>query len=452
MNKNRREFVQQAAIAAAAPFVLKPFQILSSSSFSANDKIRLATIGMGIQGHYDTRSALANEGVEFVGAADLYTGRLEHLKELYGKDFYTTRDYRELLQRKDIDAVIVATTDHWHDTITIDALKAGKHVYCEKPMVQQISEGPAVIDAWRKSGKTMQVGSQRISGSDFQKAKELIAAGAIGEINFIEASYDRFSSIGAWNYSIPLDASPATVDWDTYLKDTAKIPFDAKKFFRWRNYREYGTGVAGDLFVHLITGVHYATGSLGPERIYASGGLTYWKDGRNVPDVLVGVLDYPKTNAHAEFQLVMRVNFANAGTINNTTRIIGSEGQLEFVRGGLKMTNRKLPKAPGMGGYDSLFTFTEEQQKAYEKQYNSMYSEDDKKAPDVKEEFFANPEGPGEHVRHFGNFFENMRKNSQATVEDPVFGYRAAAPVLACNASYFEKKTYYWDPVSMKLK
>src|SRR5690606_5890868 len=148
MKKNRREFVQQAAMAAAAPFVLKPFHILSSSSFSANDKIRLATIGMGIQGHYDTRSALANEGVEFVGAADLYSGRLEHLKELYGKDFYTTRDYRELLQRKDIDAVIVATTDHWHDTITIDALKAGKHVYCEKPMVQQISEGPAVIDAW----------------------------------------------------------------------------------------------------------------------------------------------------------------------------------------------------------------------------------------------------------------------------------------------------------------
>ncbi len=451
MKNNRRQFVKDAAKLSIAPFVLKPFNILPTGKLGGINNIRLATIGMGIQGHYDTKAARENEGIEFVGAADLYQGRLNHMKELEGNDFFTTRDYREILNRKDIDAVIIATTDHWHDKITIDSLKAGKHVYCEKPMVQDISEGAAVIDAWKASGKTMQVGSQRISGSDFEEARRLIAAGEIGEINFIEASYDRFSSIGAWNYSIPLDASANTVDWDTYLKDTAKIPFDAKRFFRWRNYKEYGTGVAGDLFVHLVTGVHYAVQSKGPERIYASGGLTYWKDGRNVPDVMVGVLDYPKTDKHAAFQLVMRVNFANAGTINNNTRIIGSEGQIEFQWNGLKITKRKLAKAPGMGGYDSLFTFEEKEQKAYENHYNSLYSEADKKAEPMTERIFKNPEGENEHVRHFGNFFENIRKGSQDTVEDPIFGFRAAAPVLACNKSYFEKTTLYWDPVKMKL-
>ncbi|UBM57983.1 Gfo/Idh/MocA family oxidoreductase [Marinilongibacter aquaticus] len=448
----RREFIEKGAMLGASPFLIKPFNILNSSKFSPNDKIRLATIGMGIQGHYDTNAALANEGVEHVAVADLYQGRLNHMKELHGNKIDTYRDYRELLQRKDIDAVIIATTDLWHDTITKDALKAGKHVYCEKPMVHKIEQGSSVIEAWKKSGKTMQVGSQRVSGSDFAEARRLISEGAIGEINYIEASYDRFSSIGAWNYSIPLDASPETIDWDTYLKDTAKVPFDPKKFFRWRAYKDFGTGVAGDLFVHLISGVHYAVQSNGPSRIFASGGLRYWKDGRNMPDVMVGILDYEKSANHPAFQLVMRVDFANAGTINNTTRIIGSEGQIEFIRGGLKLTKHKLPKAPGMGGYDSLFTIEEKQQKAYEEMYNAKYSEADRKAEPIEEVVFKNPEGPSEHVRHFGNFFENARKGSQNTIEDPVFGFRAAAPVLACNKSYFERKPVEWDAEKMKLK
>lgn len=450
----RRKFIKGAgaAIVAGSALPVTPFNILRNLRISPNDKIRIATIGMGIQGHYDTRAALKNEGIELVAAADLYTGRLEQVKADFGKNIFTTRDYREVLAKKDIDAVLVVTPDHWHDTIAIDALKSGKHVYCEKPMVQDIKEGKSVIDAWKKSGKTMQIGSQRISGAVFQEAKRRIDAGDIGEVNFIESNNDRFDAIGAWNYSIPTDASPHTVDWDTFLKDTAKLPFDANRFFRWRNYKSYGTGVAGDLFIHLITGVHYVMDSKGPERIYSSGGLRYWTEGRNVPDVMVAILDYPQQGKNTPYQMVLRVNFVNAGKIDNFTRIIGSEGQLELGYDGLTISKKTLPKAPGYGGYDSYFTFSKEEQARFKVWYDKKYSQADREAPPLKEEIFKAPDDDDQHKNHFANFFENVRKGSQNTIEDPLFGFRAAAPVLACNMSYFDQKVIEWDPDKMVLK
>lgn len=457
MKPNRRNFIKNVTAASAllaTESIAKPFHIIRDlKKISPNDKIRFATIGMGIQGHSDTKAALrSSQDVEFVAAADLYDGRLTRVKELYGKDIFTTRDYRQILERKDIDAVLIVTPDHWHDHITKAALQAGKNVYCEKPMVHHINEGLSVIDAWKKSGKTMQVGSQRISSASFKEAKRLFQAGEIGEINYVESNNDRFNAIGAWNYSIPTDASPSTVDWDTYLGDAPKRAFDAKRFFRWRNYQDYGTGVGGDLFVHLITGVHFVTNSLGPERVMSSGELSYWKDGRDVPDVLVSILDYPKTDIHANFQMVLRVNFANAGAIANNTRIIGTEGQIEFTENNLVLTKKKLPKAPGMGGYDSFNTFSEAQQKEFKKQYDAQYPEDTRKAEPVKEVRFEAPKEDDAHANHFRDFFENVKKGSVGTVEDPVFGFRAAAPVLACNESYFSKKIVHWDPVAMKMK
>ncbi|QJD77788.1 Gfo/Idh/MocA family protein [Spirosoma rhododendri] len=454
MTSTRRSFIKTLSAAsalAAVPAIPGFAYIPNLKKIAPSDKIRLATIGMGIQGNFDTLAALKTPGVELVAVADLYDGRLEHAKTAFGKDkaLFTTRDYREILARPDVDAVIVVVPDHWHDHITIAALNAGKHVYCEKPMVQHLNEGKAVINAWKKSGKTMQVGSQRISSAAFQEAKRMVQAGDIGEINYIESNNDRFSAIGAWNYSVPPDASTQTVDWDRFLGDAPKRPFDANRFFRWRNYRDYGTGVAGDLFVHLITGVHYVTNTLGPTRIFSSGNLAYWKEGRDVPDIMTSIMDYPKTAEHNAFQMVLRVNFANAGRINDVTRIIGNEGQIEFSENNLILTKKKLPVAPGYGGYDSFFTFTEPVQQEFVKQYDAKYPPDTRKAEPVQEVKFESPKDDDPHANHFADFFKNVREGSQGTIEDPVFGFRAAAPVLACNESYFTQKVVDWDPVTM---
>ncbi|MEO8853609.1 MAG: Gfo/Idh/MocA family oxidoreductase, partial [Ginsengibacter sp.] len=234
---------------------------------SANDRINVAVIGMGIMGNNDTSTTLKVPGVQLVAACDLYTGRLQRAKEVHGNDLYTTNDYRKILDRKDIDAVIIATCDQWHARISKDTLLKGKHVYCEKPMVHYISEGAGVINAQKASNKTMQIGSQRVSSIVYAKAHELYRSGEIGKLNMVNAVYDRQSANGAWEYTMPTDGSPETVDWDRYIEGMQKIPYDPKKFFWWRNYKEFGTGVAGDLFVHLISGTHVITDAKGPESI-----------------------------------------------------------------------------------------------------------------------------------------------------------------------------------------
>ena len=221
---------------------------------SPSDKIRLLDSSAPAGRMGDTREALKLPGVELVAVADLYDGRLTRAKEIWGNQVFTTRDYREILARSDIDAVIIATPDHWHMRISNDAMTAGKDVYCEKPMVQMLEQGKHVIETAKKTNRIFQVGSQRVSSIVYKKAKDLLASGAIGELNLVECWWDRSSAIGAWQYSIPPDASPATVDWDRFLGDAPKREFDATRFFRWRNYRDYGTGVAGDLFVHLFQG------------------------------------------------------------------------------------------------------------------------------------------------------------------------------------------------------
>ena len=416
---------------------------------SAGDKIRLGVIGYGVQGHYDLDTALKVPGVELAGICDLYTGRLENAKELHGANLFTTRDYRELLN-KDIDAVIVASTDCWHANITKDALAKGKAVYCEKPMVFKISEGPEVIEAQRKSGKVLQVGSQRVSSIGLAKAKELLAAGEIGKLNMVNAVYDRQSSIGAWEYTIPKDANAATTDWDKFISVTEKIPYDSKKFFWWRAFKEVGTGVAGDLFIHLLSGTHFVTNSKGPQSIYSTGQFSYWKDGRNMPDVMAGVMQYGDTPDHPAFELTLQVNFISGTGGQEVTRFVGSEGVMDVRGNDITIHHSLMPEAPGFGGYDSLFTFSKAMQQEMQKEYDAKWTEAQKKRPKKDDINFKAPEGYDEHLDHFTNFFDAIR-TGKPVVEDATFGFRAAAPALACNKSFFEKKIIHWDPEKMKL-
>lgn len=459
---SRRRFLQQIGattlISAASPFASLANQgkaeeriLQYNKKITANDKIRIGVIGYGVQGHFDLSTALKVPGVELAGICDLYTGRIENAKEQFGKDLFTTRNYKELLDRPDIDAVLICTTDCWHARITLDALAKGKHVYCEKPMVYKISEGHPVIEASKKSGKVLQVGSQRVSSLGYAKAKELLAAGEIGKLNMVNAVYDRQSSIGSWEYTIPKDADAMTTNWDKFIEVTEKMAFDAKKFFWWRAFKEVGTGVAGDLFIHLLSGTHLITNSKGPETIFSTGQFSYWKDGRNMPDVMSGVMQYPDCAEHDAFQLTLQVNFISGTGGQEIIRLIGSEGVIEVMGNNITIKHSIMPEAPGFGGYDSLFTFSKSMQTEMQADYDAKWTAEQRKRKTKDDIVFKVPAGYSDHLDHFTNFFDSIRTGKQV-VEDATFGFRAAAPALACNESYFSKKIIQWDPVKMKLK
>jgi predicted dehydrogenase len=443
----RREFLKAAAltsVTASVPTVLRAQTPPASKEVSPNDRIQIATIGVGIQGGSDTRTALRVPGVELVAAADVYDGRRTLATEEWGAHVFTTRDYREVLARPDVDAVIIATPDHWHAQIAIDAMKAGKDVYVEKPMVQDLDDGHRLIDAARQTNRILQVGSQRVSSIVYAKARDLFRAGAIGELNLVEAWINRNSALGAWQYSIPPDASPQTIDWDRFLGEAPKRPFEPVRLFRWRNYRDYGTGIPGDLFVHLFSGIHFVLDSLGPIRVSASGGLRYWKDGRDVPDVMVALYDYPKTASHPAFTLSLKVNFAEGAGESQAFRFVGPEGVLTIGGGAVTLTRRPQSKEPG----ETADTFSKATQEAFLKEYREKYPDQPALRP-RSEEVYAAPQGYSDSYDHFRVFFDAVRSR-QPVLEDATFGLRAGGPAVLANHSYFEGRLIGWDPERMK--
>ena len=444
---NRRGFLRAAGAATTASLLGPRLHALSTMAgetgrpIAANDSIQIALIGAGGQGQGDTKTALKVPGVKLVAVADCYDGRLIHSKELWGDDLFTTRDYREILARSDVDAVIIGTPDHWHKQASVDAMNAGKDVYCEKPMIHLYSDGPEMIGAARSTGRILQVGSQRVSSVIYAKAKELLAAGAIGKLNMVTARWDRNSSMGAWNYTVPLDASPETCDWPRFLGTAPRIPFNAEQFFQWRKWKAYGSGVAGDLFVHLFSGTHFITGAHGPTRGMATGGLRFWNDGRDVPDVMLGLFDYKEG-----FNLSLRVNFVDGGEESEGLIFTGSEGTMEIAGNSVSVNRVPREKAPGY----TIGTFTEAMQKQIIADYKAKYPPQPEGEPLAGTEKFTAPQGYSDSYDHFKNFFASVRSR-QPVVEDAVFGFRAAGAALLSNLSMERGAIVGWDPEAMKL-
>ncbi len=446
MPTTRRHFLGAAAGAPLAAQLLAEMP----QNPSPNDRVRVALIGNGIQGSGDARTSVNAGGVELAAVSDVYEGRLTRAKEIWGDQIFTTRDYREVLARKDIDAVIIAVPDHWHRRIAVDAMNAGKDVYVEKPMVQLIDDGREVLDTAQRTGRILQVGSQRVSSVVYQKAKDLIENGAIGEINLVEAWVDRNTAIGAWQYSIPPDASPATIDWDRFLGRAPKVPFDPVRLFRWRNYRDYGTGVGGDLFVHLFSGIHFVLGAIGPTRVYTTGGLRFWKDGRDVADVMLGLYDYPPRGKYPAFNLALRVNLIDGAAAENVGfRFVGSEGILT-IGTGVTVARQPRESEPGY----TIDTFPKAQQQEFLRQYREKYPIARPSADAMRpqgEERYLPPPGYSDWLDHHRNFIRAVRTR-QPVVEDAVFGFRAAGAALLSNLSYFDERVCRWDPESMTLR
>jgi predicted dehydrogenase len=443
---SRRAFLKTTASAAGASLVPGAIRLEAEPSLTAalaaapSDRVRFGIVGVGMEGSGLLSTAIQLPDVECVAAADLYDGRHELAREIVGKPIRTTRRYKELLDAKDIDAILVAVPDHWHKQVVVDALAAGKDVYCEKPMSHNPADGLEMVAAQKKTDRIVQIGAQRTSSVLCEKVRQLIAQGAIGEMNLIEATYGRNDPTGAWEYPPPPDLSPDNLDWDTWLGNAPKKPFDPLTFARWRCWKEYGTGVAGDLLVHLISGMQFVLGiNEYPRRVSAFGGIYRWKDGRNMPDV------HPVLFEYGEIPVYMRLSLGCESS--EVTRFQGSKGSIELR----EFSVTYVPQA-GIDLSPSYYTgsFPAKMREAYAKQWHEQHDPAPGKES-APESITYNGNDYDDLKPHLSRFFAAVRSR-EPVLQDTVFGHNAALACHLANESYFRKTPVYWDASSETIK
>lgn len=443
---NRRRFLQSASVvasSAAAPRILlnQPLFAQNTGAVAASDRLRFGIIGIGMEGSGLLDNALTLRGIECVAAADLYDGRHTLSKQITNNpNLFTTRNYHELLERKDVDCVLAAVPDHWHSRVVVDACNAGKDIYCEKPMSHTIPQGFEMVNAAHKNNRIVQIGSQRVSSALCRKAHEMYHDGDIGDIEMVELSLGRNSPNGAWEYPPPPDLSPENLDWDTWLNDAPKIPFDKFRFARWRCWKEYGTGVAGDLMVHLLSGMLFTLGWNEPPRsATALGGIFRWKDGRNMPDLQTVLFDYHSIPVYVRLSL--------AAETPELARFLGPKGFMDA-------TGKQLSYSPQSGVdtepsyYDG--SFPQPMRSEYENRWRAEHQPAPGQEPITPDAVYHGDDW--DDLRpHLWNFFEAV-KSRKPVVEDAVFGNHAAIACHMANESYFQKKTVYFDAESNNVR
>ncbi len=442
----RRQFLKTSAATAGASLAAE-WALEDTASPSASlrpvppsDRVRFGIVGVGMEGSGLLSTAIQLPGAECVAAADLYDGRHELAQEIAGKSVKTTRRYKELLDDKGIDCIIVAVPDHWHKQVVVDSLNAGKDVYCEKPMSHSPADGLEMVAAAKKTNRIVQVGAQRTSSVLCARAKDLLAKRVIGDMSLVEASMGRNSPTGAWVYPPPPDLSPQNLDWDTWLGTAPKTAFNPEVFARWRCWKEYGTGVAGDLMVHLISGMMFVLGiNEPPARASAFGGIYRWKDGRNMPDVHTVLFEYANVPVYVRLTLGTETPEA--------TRFMGSKGILELTGTGLSFSAQA-----GVDTAPSYYagSFPSRMRNAYEKKWHEEH--DPKPGWEPVEEGFNMRGDDYDDLRpHLWNFFEAVRSR-KPVVQDAVFGHNAALGCHMANESYFRKSPVCWDAASQTIK
>ena len=440
MKKNtwsRREFLEASAAAAGVSVTAKR---LGKPRVPASDRVRFGMIGVGMQGSGLLGTSIQLPDVECAAACDLYDGRHTLAREIVRADLPVTRRYQTLLADKNIDCIVAAVPDHWHKQIVVDAVSAGKDIYCEKPMSHSAADGVAMVDAAKRSGRIVQIGSQRVSSQICAKAKEMISQGMLGDLMLIEGWLGRNDPTGAWQYPPPPDLSPQNLDWDTWQGTVPKRPFDPNIFARWRCWKEYGTGLAGDLLVHLVSGMMFIVGINQPPVQAASvGGIRRWKDGRNMPDVHAIVYYY------GDLPVSFRLNLGTE--VPETYRFHGSKGLLE-------LTGSEIRYAPQTGEdtWPSYYTgsYPRAMREAYEAQWHRTH---DPKLGQERLSETISIRGPDfDDVRpHLANYFDAVRTRRPVT-EDVVFGHNAALACHMANESYFRRSAVSWDEASRTIK
>ncbi|MBI3668149.1 MAG: Gfo/Idh/MocA family oxidoreductase [Acidobacteria bacterium] len=435
---SRRAFLGTSALGAAAVGLAGPRQGDGSGRPTGpNSRITVGMIATGARAQELLEAVKVAEGTEIVAVCDAYKGRLERAVERTGRRAKMVADWREILANKDIDVVTVASPDHWHKTHVVEVLKAGKDVYCEKPLTYTVDDGLEIMEAVKKSGRLLQVGSQGMSSQTQQQAREVIRSGKLGQITMIRAFYNRNSAEGAWIYPIPPDASPATVNWEMFLGPAPKRAFDLPRFFRWRCYKDYSGGIATDLFVHLCTTIHFVMSAKMPSKVVAMGQLYRWKESRDVPDTLNAILEYPEG-----FAVNLSSTFNNQLSAEGGFQILGTEGSL--VLGGSSMTfHAETAHSDNRWIVESWPKALEE---AYYKDPKVIREElVDRQPPKVRETAQTLHEtGLDATVVHMQHFFDSVRTR-KPTVEDALAGHRAAACAHLINRSAKSQKMLEWD-------
>jgi len=444
---SRREFVGIGAAVAGASLLGEP--LLATAAVTSprgatraapSDRVRFGIIGVGMQGSGLLGTAIHLPDVECVAACDLYDGRHVLAREIVRPDLPVTRRYQELLDNKDIDCLIAAVPDHWHRQVVIDAVSAGKDIYCEKPMSHTAEDGVAMLDAAKKSGRIVQIGSQRVSSQVCAKAKDLIAQGKIGDLMLVEGWLGRNDPSGAWQYPPPPDLSLQNLDWDTWQGRVPKRPLDPKIFARWRCWKEYGTGVAGDLLVHLVSGMIYMLGmNRPPTQAMSVGGIRRWPDGRNMPDV------HAVSYYYGDLPVYLRLSLGTS--MPETYRIQGSKGLLEVTGSTVTLTPQS-----GRDMYPSYYTgsYPHAMREAYMREW---HKENDPQIAQMPLEETITFRGPDfdDLAPHLTTYFNAVRTRNPV-VEDATFGHNAALACHMANESYFRKAIVRWDEASRTIK
>ena len=409
----------------------------ASAAVGPNDRIRVGMVAVGARAHQLLEAIKAIDGTEIVSVCDAYTGRIERAVDRTGGKAKVARDYREILADSAIDAVTIATPDHLHKQHVIEALEAGKDVYCEKPLTYTIDEGLEIIAAVKKTGQILQVGSQGISSLTQNKAREIIQSGKLGKVTMIRASYNRNTASGAWIYPIPPDASPKTVNWEMFLGSAAKRQFDLERFFRWRCYEEYSGGIATDLFVHLCTTIHHVMNAKMPARVVAMSELYRWKESRDVPDTINGILEYPEG-----FVVNLSSTFNNQSSAEAGFQILGTEGTLTIGYSQLHFSPERVHED---NAWITDSWARDLQRKYYEDPKISQEERPSGNPPELVTGSEQYTEvGQSSDVLHLANFFRSVRTREQPN-EPALLGHRAAACAHLVNYSAKKGQMAFWD-------
>lgn len=422
-----------AAVASAAEKAIKPTVTARSTSrvVGANDRIRVGMIGMGGMGTVHLQAFMKQtedeKDIEVVGVCDVYDKRKERARTIARlTDKEVHHDYRDLLAREDIDAVLIASPDHWHGQMALDALAAGKDVYLEKPMTHTIEEAKAIVEAVKKYNRVLQVGNQGLSEPGTHKVKELIDAGEIGPVLCAQATSARNSMLGEWNYRIEPEGTPQTIDWTRWLGKAPKRAFNPDRFFRFRKYWDYSGGIATDLFFHSLGPILYPMGAAFPTRVSASGGIYVHKD-REVPDTYATTIEYPN------FYIEMSGSMANAmmgryhsqAIYGHKGTIVNARGQVQVFPETFPELRRREAQAPGPDGRRQM-----PEPKVY---------------PLPERRAMRDARTP-----HTTNFFACVRSRQQPNAHAEL-GFKIMTGIRLGVLAYLESKTMLFDPSTQRI-